>query len=245
MTGGLAYHWRALKYRGGIWAPFRAEVSRWLESWQPQERSLLLVGPSAGHCLPGRDWFARFDRVDAVDPDRLARLWLPARLGRSIQWNSRDYLSPTQGEFRSAGARELLELYPSHAILFCNLLGQLRFLDQNAALGASFANWKRQLGELLRDRAWASFHDRLSGDVGPRGVASPESASDSAFLGQSDQELSADELLTRFYPVHERAVLLDHLTGEFFPGRPRSYFSWQIRPGCFHLVEAICGESQR
>jgi hypothetical protein len=35
------------------------------------------------------------------------------------------------------------------------------------------------------------------------------------------------------------APLLDHLTEGFFPAeRPHAYFSWELLPGTFHLIEA-------
>ncbi len=231
LTGGLAYHWRALRYRKGLWAPFRVEVARWLGDWRPPERKLLLVGPSAGHCLPGRDWFGGFKQVSAVDPDRVARLWLQARLGRRVVWSREDFLSPRNGDFDPARVDALLHAFPGHAVLFCNLLGQLRFLDQGAALADTFGTWKRGLERALAGRSWASFHDRLSGPARPRGAPG-------ALLGDSQDVLTDSDILGRFYGP-DSAVLLDHLTGDLFPGRPRQFWSWQLRPGVFHLIEAM------
>ena len=51
-TGGLIYHWRAWRYRRSLWRPFIEPLAIWLADWTPAERALLLVGPSAGYCLP-------------------------------------------------------------------------------------------------------------------------------------------------------------------------------------------------
>ena len=61
-TGGLVYHWRALRYRNSLWAPFRQAISRHLDAWDPPEKELVVLGPSAGYTLPP-DFLERFDRL--------------------------------------------------------------------------------------------------------------------------------------------------------------------------------------
>jgi len=96
---------------------------------------------------------------------------------------------------------------------------------------------------VLSSRSWASFHDRVSGLVEP--------AIDGAVHAKT--RLTDAELIENFYPVYEgastpgidvggRRELLDHLTEGFFPSeRSHSYFSWQLLPGTFHLIEATRG----
>jgi hypothetical protein len=236
-TGGLIYHLRAMRHQRRQWAEFRENLYKWLETWRPTESSLLLIGPSGGYCLDRR-FVSRFTKVAAVDPDRLSRWILPWRFRRSVAWSSRDYFSPRASEFDIEGVRSLLADYPDHAILFCNFLGQIPFLDTDAALGDSFARWKRDLNEVLADRSWASFHDRLSGPLAPA-LSQPE--------GDFPLPLTDSELLDKLYHRRtgspgnpERPVeLLDHLTGDLFPGLPRRYLSWRLTPNYWHLIECV------
>src|SRR5206468_353043 len=120
-----------------------------------------------------------------------------------------------------------------HAVLFCNFLGQMRFLDEEAALGPSFSAWKAALPALLRGRSWASFHDRLSGEALPR--ISEES-------GRASDIVPDAEVLSRFYASDARSgqvELLDHLTGDLFPGAPRRFIHWELTPRNHHLIEAV------
>src|SRR5882724_8736674 len=80
-SGGLVYHWRALRYRAVLWSQFRAGIAEWLARRLPLGDELLLVGPSAGHCLP-LSQLARFRRLLVLEPDPLARRLLLPELGR-------------------------------------------------------------------------------------------------------------------------------------------------------------------
>src|SRR5215216_4794788 len=70
-SGGLVYHARALRHRSGLWAPFRRAVDEWLAEALPPADELILVGPSAGHCLP-LERLARFRRLLVLEPDPVA-----------------------------------------------------------------------------------------------------------------------------------------------------------------------------
>lgn len=233
-AGGLRYHLRAFRYRERLWGDFARALAHWLEAWAPPTRALLLVGPSAGYCLPG-PWLAGFATVDALDPDPVARLLLPRRfplLRGRVRWHDASYLAPTAGGLSPTGLEALARDFPAHAILFCNLIGQLPLLHPAAAALPSFATWKRGLERTLADRQWATFHDRLSGPLAPR-LAGPGDA--------SATPLADEELIDRFYlgQPSRRVELETHLTGDLFPGYPRRYLSWEIVPGWFHLIEAI------
>ncbi len=255
-TGGLGYHVRALRYRSGLWAPFRQSLEQWLSLWQPREKKLLLVGPSAGHCLPEAAWFeARFpEGFVAVDPDPWARFGLQLRLGRARSWIGDAGIAPKRGRFEPEAIVDLLAQHPDHAVLFCNLLGQFRFLDQHACLGSGFRRWKETLSDCLEGRSFASFHDRLSGEACP--VVSPlETASDvvsdsdilSRFYGGATGARGLDSRASgrgwtggkRSVQAASQGVLLDHLTGDLFPGHSRTFFHWEIVPGYHHLIEAV------
>lgn len=216
-SGGLRWHLRAFRRRNRLWRPFRDELSRFLGRWQPGARTLVLAGPSAGWCLPA-DFLARFDRIVAVDPDPWAeplfrRLHPEARIAR---WIRGDFFSEAPG---------LLAAEPAAAVLFCNMLGQLRFagLDE-AGLKARID----AIAALLDGHPWASFHELLSGesDVVPR-------------------------VLPLAGPPHGEALLkqlglsgewLDHLAGDALPKTAqRDIVPWRFAPGRLHLVEMGIG----
>jgi hypothetical protein len=227
-AGGLRYHWRALRHHRR-WGPFTRALAGWLDEWKPTEDALLLVGPSAGYCLPG-PFLARFATLDVVEPDPLARALLRRRfraLAGRMRWHPSDYLHPAPG-CPAALVRE----FPARAILFCNVLGQLPLLYPAAVDAPSFAAWKAELAECLARRRWASFHDRLSGPLAPRltGLSEP-------FPGP----LAEVDLLRRFFPPTggDRVELEDHATADLFPGHARCFLAWEIRPGYFHLIEAV------
>jgi hypothetical protein len=98
----------------------------------------------------------------------------------------------------------------------------------------------------LRLLSWASFHDRVSGAAPPE--VDP--------VVHTSARLDDAAVVRRFYPdlaeragaagaagaAGERDELLDHLPEGFFPAeRPHAYFSWELMPGVFHLIEATCG----
>lgn len=238
-AGGLRYHLRALRYRNSMWLEFREELARWLESWQPREKELVLVGPSAGHCLDD-GFLQRFTRIVAIDPDPMARHLFTWRYGSGLsavgcelRWDHEDYFRDRNGSLDLLQTKLLLEQHPGSAVLFCNFLGQLKVLNENDVFGSDFEEWKKGLHGLLSGRSWASFHDRVSGPAEPFIEASPKEA----------KFLSNDEIIEVFYASHSNhggsTELLDHLTEGLFPGHEYSYLRWQITPGIYHVIEAV------
>jgi hypothetical protein len=220
-AGGLRYHWRARRH-ARRWSTFVEPLAQWLEEWRPDAESLLLVGPSAGWCLPDAV-LSRFARIDVLEPDPIARVILARRvrrLGRHIRAHDRDYLTGDP-----ARCAELRRDFPRHAILFCNVLGQVRFL--RPALEDEERNrvWKQALMAALDGGAWASFHDRLSGRLVPRLDVTGDAA------------MSDDDLAAAFYDGD--GELITHGTDGLFPGLSRRYFAWELIPGWHHLIEAI------
>lgn len=223
-AGGVRYHWRARRH-ARRWRPFTAPLAQWLDAWRPEADRLLLIGPSAGWCLPDA-LFLRFARLDVLEPDPLARLLLARRLrglGREARTHAGDYLTGAPDRLAQLGRD-----FPAHAILFCNLLGQLRFLHPELDDPARARRWKDALATTLDGRAWATFHDRLSGRIAPR-LAGTTAASD---VGLDD-----DALVAAFYAGD--GELVTHGTEHLFPARPRRYFAWELVPGRHHLVEAV------
>jgi hypothetical protein len=233
-SGGLTYHARALRYRARLWAPYRAALAEWLEPRLPPGEELILVGPSAGHCLP-LEQLARFRRIFVLEPDPVARWLLASRLGdTALQIESRDLLlRPLLTG--SVGLDAVLDRYPRASLLFCNLLGQL-LCDLPDADEARFkAAFGARILPRLSGRAWASIHDRWSLD---RDATELAPASLSFPTCPSDQELGVAYFGASGAPV----TALDHAVSGLFPEAwPRSYFSWQITPRALHVIEAVSG----
>jgi hypothetical protein len=236
-SGGLRYHARALVYRRG-WGAFVARLGRFLvEDWGPDpRRPLLLVGPSAGWCLPLHVVVGVASSVVAVDLDPFALLLLRRRLGAaapalSVTTVVDDGLG-VQDDPPGAALARLLRQHPTANVLFCNVWGQQIFqVDDDDAR----ARWRAALPALLAGRAWASFFDRVSGPVAPRLDDGNE---------YTPRSLPDAELLERFYarartPLTHIA-LVDHGTEDVVVDRPRLHLHWPLRPGHHHLIEAIC-----
>lgn len=247
-TGGLRYHLRARRHRATLWAPFVRSVSRWLATWAPPERELVLIGPSGGYCLDFV-WLSKFERVTVVEVDPLAR-WIFARRAKqafsslreraapSLAFDRRDHLSPRNGRFVIEPFRALVDEHPSSAVLFCNILGQLPLLgpDPPEVLPddppeGSYERWLAQLVESLEGHSWASFHDRLSGTIRPRADISLSLAP-----WRSSEQLVGDLYAET---TDEGAALEDHRTSALAPNVPRAQMLWQLDRGVFHLIEAL------
>ena len=220
-SGGLRYHLRAARYRRPLWAPFRQCVATWLQGWQPPERELILIGPNAGYTLP--DWFsdwanARFKRVVALEPDRVARALLQRRFkGLPLAFGTLDCFADPHGPAQLASA------YPNAAFLFSNVIGQLVDL-------AGGEDWKTALRHVMRSRSWASYHDVISTQTPPR-LALAEGCA-------VDGEL--EQVLEKFWSGGE-LELHDHGTFRLAPSAPAAQYAiWSITPRQHHLIEWIC-----
>lgn len=234
-SGGLVYHARAWRRRSGLWRPFCDQVREWLERELPASDELILVGPSAGHCLPVGHLSA-FQRVLVLEPDPVARWWLRRRLAShnpklSFEPEPHDQLlAPLLSG--SPGLEQVLERRPQASLLFCNVLGQLYF-------GLSDSEQERFVGEFqarivpqLRGRRWASFHDRWSLDFD-----GPEPFRDVSCTSRPTDDALGRRLFGEAGPPVE---VLDHGTEQLFPAElPRRYFSWRITPKALHVVEAL------
>lgn len=233
-AGGLRYHWRALRH-GRLWSPFRWALGEWLLRWEAPEKNLVLVGPSAGYNLQPFV-LERFERVVLLEPDPVARFLFARRLARvpldprpKLEFRADDHLVRHPERL----GRLLAELGDS-AILFCNVLGQLKvLLGVDAPDAPPLAAVRAAVRDVLPGRSWASFHDRVSGEVAPS-LEEPL---------VSDGRLSDAELLSAIYyegaePL--KAVLLDHAMEGFFPeALPHWYMRWELEPGVFHVIEGV------
>ncbi|HEX3595373.1 MAG TPA: hypothetical protein VHU80_09735 [Polyangiaceae bacterium] len=233
-AGGLFYHARAVRSAGARWRPFRDALGQWLNDVFDPAAPLVVVGPSAGYCLPDA-FLARFDDVTALEPDPVAR-WLLARrarrLGiRSLELVSEDRLVAPLLTGMASGLDAMLGRRPTASVLFANVLGQIRFLLTDGERGEWQRAWTKRLAPLLARRTWASFHDRVSSASAPA-VVMPH---------RTSVRLSDAALGRTFYGhLDGRIELLDHLTERLFPaGIPHAYFHWELDRSSHHLVEAV------
>lgn len=220
-SGGLIWHARAWRF-GRDWQNYRQALAGWLRHWRHGRRDILLLGPSAGWCLNG-EFLRRHRSIVAVDIDPLAPFLFRLRHGAglrrsriSMHWHALDVFSHLEA---------LLQRYPSHAILFCNLLGQHIVHSRNADHTSATLGLLRHQ---LRGRAWASFHDCLSKSWSPA----------------EDWPLALElPHKTTLLDIADRAGVAgqwqEHLTTEVLPGHlPRCYFPWRITPDRMHIIEA-------
>ena len=208
-SGGLVYHWRALRYRRRLWQPFVAQVARWLAGWQPPQRELVLVGPSAGYTLD-RAFLARFARVTILEPDPLAKSLLRRRFaGIPFEEGRVDCFCGLDGP------QALLDKHPQAAFLFSNSLGQ-----QLACLDPA---WPAALQQALAGHSWASYHDIIATARGPVHVEAQS-------LGS---EGTLEDVLAGFWPGGE-LVVFDH--GSFGVLPAQEFAPWALTPTQHHLV---------
>lgn len=235
-AGGPFYHLRALHAARSRWRPFRDALGAFLDEAFGRATSIVLVGPSAAYCLPDH-LLARFTSVVALEPDALAR-WMLARRLRglgvsSLELVTEDLLVAPLVDGRP-GLDSLLDASPRRAVLFCNVLGQVRFLLPEADFQKWQSGWTHKIAPRLEGRPWASFHDRVSAAVPPT----------SAIPYRSTHRLSDRELGSLYSNRRGRVELYDHLTEGLFPASvPHVYFHWELEPGAHHLVEAVAGGS--
>jgi hypothetical protein len=230
-SGGLRYHWTALRRRNDAWLPHRRSVRTFLSEWAPRASKLILVGPSAGYSLPS-EFLAPFQQVLVIEPDPLARRLLTQRFEIGFQW----VRSP----------KELtLQLDRSYAVLFCNMLGQLSLSPamENPESRGQFHRLAERVQLLC---PWASFHDRLSIDGDSVSDLADLRSLDSNLELKSAQRLDADTLALRFLPGAR--VAYEHDAEEWFPalkeGQNFKYWLWNLRPDQHHVIEATFSRSR-
>jgi len=236
-SGGLLWHAKAiLRYRS-LWSDFTNRIERFLLDWKadmalgpgPQPKGLLLLGPSGGWCLPTQGFIETFPSLIAVDPDPAARAIFLKRF--------RPQMDPTAGKPHAQEQTwvpshfervlpALLTRHPHHAVLFCNVLGQLRYQNDKTIERIEF-----ELGQIklmLEGRHWASFHDRISGN------AQITAQQELEFFSPSPVETQA--LAKR---VAKGGEWLDHLTSEVLPAQAgRRFLAWPISRDRLHWIEA-------
>lgn len=217
-SGGVPYHLKAWRYRRTCWESHLEGTRAFLESWNPPERSLILIGPSAGYSLP-TEWFARFDRILAFEPDRLGRYLFERDHGLKPEW---------VGSSFAFGAPRALDVArdPAAAVLFSNLLGQIPIRGVG-----SLGRW---LKTELEGRNWASFHDVLSG----KGVDfdTEDAGRKRVWIPEWKRRLHVRN------PGRGRVELLAHEGPDLFADRPDleyRYWQWRLTPEHTFLTEGV------
>ena len=237
-AGGLRYHLRARRYSEHLWQPFRWALGDWLLRWEPPEKTLLIAGPSGGYNLQPF-LLERFDRVVCLEPDPLAR-WIFRRRLAAAPLDKRPELTFIAEDHlveHPERLEPLLDQLGDVALLFSNVLGQLgALLGTTDPENPKLVRVREAVAAARARRSWVSFHDRVSGSMRP------------AFEGMlvADHRLKDNEVISQAFPVDEGVSpnrdteLLDHLTADFFPSElEHVYFSWELMPGIFHLIEGV------
>ena len=232
-SGGLRWHWRAWRSQA-LWQGTREQIAQWLDSVQPANDQLLLLGASAGWLLPSA-WLTRFRQVHCWDLDPWAPWLFERRHGAALRSAGVRWTYQCGDAF--AGLPGLLGQHPSAAVMFDNVLGQLRFHGAGATTPARLAQLELQLAALrsqLADREWGSVHDLLSGPgrTGAPGEAPPMRRHTPRTPVPPDQ----DPWLAKLHPQGD---WLDHLTSAVFPARTVVHdIAWPFKPGYWHWLQA-------
>lgn len=237
-AGGVRYHLRARQYSESLWQPFRWALGEFLLGFHPKEETLLLVGPSAGYCLQPF-LFERFERIVCLEPEPIARYLFERKLRRAklerepvVEFIAIDHLVRYPERLP-----KLVESLGNCALLFSNVLGQLRgLLGVSVPTELPLLRVHAAVREAISGRSFVSFHDRVSGGLRPSFIAPYESP-----RRLTDDEVTAT-LYTHNFGGHKTApiALLDHFTDGIFPATlPHTYFTWELEPGCYHLIEAV------
>ncbi len=237
-SGGLLYHYLALRFSGTLWRPFLQNVADWLDNWNPTSKELIIFGSSAGYSLPP-SFLRRFERVICVEPDPWARLLLRRRFKNApLEFVSdRGFLTPVSSDHKGSHAKlaldklkEFISKFPNAAILFSNVLGQLP-LEFPHLSDEIFASHLVAVRATLRGRVWASYHDLLSTWATPKSMAPMTLPPGALDLDQfARQHLHPPAL------QDTRLELTDHQTHALSAGEPVRCAWWQLAPGRFHLI---------
>jgi hypothetical protein len=228
-TGGLAYHFNALRFRRHLWSPLLRDVRQWLEhDWNPKERELLIFGPSAGWTIPP-SFLEKFEKVICVEPDPVARAILRLRFRKTrFEMISNPNILPW---FSKADCfRNVLNQHKNASVLFANLLGQLPLLWSVANVSRDRAVAARHdfLSE-LRGRTWASYHDIISAraqinSTAPRMIE---------LINTSTNE-TTQKIALQFFS--ENTNVVDHETLWLSENYKTLFSTWEIRPGRNHVI---------
>lgn len=176
------------------------------------------------------DWLTRFERIQTWDIDPLAKSLFGWRHGQKLRrlgiaWEHR------HGDAISA-LPHLVDSHPEALFWFDNVLGQLRFLNNDAQ---AVESQLRHLRRTMSSVRWGSVHDRLSGPANPpANYTLPE-----PWHGQAGLSDNAPQTQAWLRQLHAISPWGDHLTREVFAkGTATFNLGWAIHPRHHHWLEA-------
>ncbi|HVK62714.1 MAG TPA: hypothetical protein VM432_14240 [Bdellovibrionales bacterium] len=231
-TGGLGYHFTAWRF-SKTWNTFRERIRIWLSQWSPQEKQLILFGPSSGYTL-SQDFLARFAVIRVVEPDPAARLLFKRKfqsLRDRIRFEAAYDILPWWNEDADDPSEKLKKFLADCetqdgpcAILFSNILGQIPLLKtcyDEPHLQKSFT-------DALSTKSWASYHDLFSG----RSIDMDRCPD--AIVMSGDIEV----LARRFF--RNSAAITDHGTTWLGDGTTVAVTRWNLTPKNSHVIAFYC-----
>jgi hypothetical protein len=224
-SGGLVYHWRAVRNLNQLWSAHLDHTRNFLEEWAPRSKTLNLIGPSGGYSLP-KEWLARFKRILAFEPDPVARKIFEVRNRIRPEWIKKPF------DFQELHSGNI-HFEEDSAILFCNLLGQFHFEEEAGLLAQS------ELLKLALRHEFASYHDVLSGDHFRFEWSTP-TMGDEPVRAKFDVEamdpyITPDEGLTELnLHIHPS----NYLFQDDEPFRYQ-YWEWRITPTQTQVIEGV------
>lgn len=221
----MYYHLQAMKYGNELWKPFKEKTDLFLNSWETQKKSLVIVGPSGGYSL-SPTFLQKFSKIHLIEIDPIAPLIFKFKnRSQSIFVDDKDYLNNGP-----AGLEELLKKYSDSAILFSNILGQLVYFKKGTQQVKELIP---NLLEMLVSFDWASYHD----------VASFHFKKDPSMLCWP---LVLNSITAPDYNKKIEAQLnlkpleyeyIDHLIDDYFiEYKLKMKCVWQIQPNSYHII---------
>lgn len=223
-SGGISYHYLALKYQKKLWAPHAAELDRHLKQWSPLGPDLILFGASGGYSLPAH-FLRRFQNISIYDPDPLAEIIFKRRFPDvAHRWFQHSLIF---NELKRS-KEDLITLRTRHAeaaILFCNSLGQWPIVNPSVS-EADIASFVQLLNQEFANTGWASYHDIFSGSV----TTSPSQVSETPTF-------SCRQNVEDWWRHHGGKNVVDHLTFEAFQGANRKHWHWSLTPTQIQIIE--------
>ena len=240
-SGGLSYHYQALRYKNSLWKNYNKSICGWLKEWKQGGRRLVIIGPSGGYSLNSK-FLGRYERIYCVDPDPLAQKIFCRRFSNHVvSWDYQNYFLNRQGEFEINLLNDFFNHHKDADFLFTNILGQLALIYPRAAyidrsrknLSNNFKGWLIHFRNLLSAYNFASFHDLYSTKYKPDRLVQEIS------IGQGDLDLKT--LVSSFYDSSKRQSLTfaDHHTSVLFKEFPRKIIYWKRTKKNYHFIECV------
>lgn len=222
-SGGLFYHYLALKYKNSLWSCYKKNLNKLIIDLKFPTEKIILVGPSGGYALDA-DWVNQFSEVLVAEPDGLALKILSKKIKdfKAIE-------SPVSLDILNC--KKFSKHAKTHTFIFCNLLGQLYTIYHD--LGgdeSSFEQWKELLALKLSEINFVSFHDVFS-------ITSKNNL-DSGMLTEAKTVSDCLQMIKLNNLGNKMLQLTDHRTEGLFPeARPAKYLFWQMTPQNYHIME--------